>query len=298
MNPGLPRVCAAIVVYRPDLDVLAKGLASIAPQVANVLVIANDGAPWACPLPANASLARLGENRGLGAAYNMAAQWARTMGATHLLLLDQDSIPTPGLVCNLLNAYRHSEPIAAVGPFWKDRRTGRDGFFVRLGRLGARKVHPKPSEIVPVDFLISSGSLISLEALARIGPFDEDLFIEHVDTDWSLRARANGYRLYGVADARLKHSLGEADREISVLGLRQRLFLYNPERHYYLLRNSILLWQRAYAPWAWVLHDIRRTAKVMLYYALFVPPRRERLRWMVRAIRDAVKRTRTPTIPA
>jgi hypothetical protein len=44
---------------------------------------------------------------------------------------------------------------------------------------------------------------MSLDALAEIGPFNEKLFIEHVDTDWSLRARAKDYRLYGLADARL-----------------------------------------------------------------------------------------------
>jgi hypothetical protein len=54
---------------------------------------------------------------------------------------------------------------------------------LRLARWGARKYRPVAGEIVPVDFLISSGSLISLAALADIGPFDESLFIEHVGTE-------------------------------------------------------------------------------------------------------------------
>ena len=235
------------------------------------------------------STACAGQNIGLGAAYNLAARWAREEGATHLLLLDQDSVPASGMVAALMEAFKQPGPVAAVGPLWRDSRTREDGFFVRLVPWGARKYEPAAGEIVPVDFLISSGSLISLAALADIGPFDESLFIEHVDTDWALRARARGYRLYGVADARLDHALGDAALSASPLGLRRRrFFLYKPERNYYLLRNSVALWRRHYAPWRWIIHDVRRTFLLMLFYALFVPPRLARLRSMFRAVRDGL----------
>jgi rhamnosyltransferase len=214
---------------------------------------------------------------------------ARDQGATHLLLLDQDSVPASGMVAALMEGFQQPGPVAAVGPLWRDSRTREDGFFVRLARWGAHKYEPTAGETVPVDFLISSGSSISLTALADIGPFDESLFIEHVDTDWALRAGAKGYRLYGVADARLDHALGDAALSASPLGLRRRrFFLYKPERNYYLLRNSIALWRRHYAPWRWVIHDVRRTFLIMVFYALFVPPRFARLRSMFRALRDGL----------
>ena len=210
---------------------------------------------------------------GPGAAYNIAARWAREQGATHLLLLNQDSVPSSGMVAALLEGFKLPGPVAAAGPLWRNSRTGEDGFFVRFARWGVRKYKPGAGEIVPVDFLISSGSLISLAALADIG-----------------RARAKGYQLYGVADARLDHALGEAALTASPLGLRRRFFLYNPERNYYLLRNSVALWRRHYAPWRWVLHDVRRTILLMVFYALFVPPRLRRLRLMFRAVRDGLGR--------
>jgi rhamnosyltransferase len=192
------------------------------------------------------------------------------------------------MVAALLEGFKRPGPVAAAGPLWRDSRTGEDGFFVRLARWGARRYKPAAGEIVPVDFLISSGSLISLAALTDIGPFDESLFIEHVDTDWALRARAKGYRLYGVANARLDHALGEAALTASALGLRRRFFLYKPERNYFLLRNSVALWRRDYAPWRWVLHDVRRTVLLMVFHVLFVPPRLRRLRSMFRAVRDGL----------
>ena len=135
-------------------------------------------------------------------------------------------MPASGMVAALMEGFQQPGPVAAVGPLWRDSRTREDGFFVRLARWGAHKYEPTAGETVPVDFLISSGSSISLTALADIGPFDESLFIEHVDTDWALRAGAKGYRLYGVADARLDHALGDAALSASPLGLRRRRFFY------------------------------------------------------------------------
>ncbi len=282
-------LCAAVVTYRPDVSVLGRLLAVLATQVDHILLVANDGAPWSCPIPENATIARQSKNLGLGAAYNLAAEWALQRGATHLLLLDQDSVPAPGMIPALLEAFKQPDPVAAAGPLWRDSRTGEDGFFVRLTRWGVRKYRPAADEIAPVDFLISSGSLISLDALANMGPFDEALFIEHVDTDWALRARAKGYRLYGVASARLDHGFGEATMTAGVLGLRRQFFLYPPARNYFLVRNSIALWLRPYAPRQWVWYDVRRTAVLMVFYVLFVPPRLKRLRFIAQAIRDACR---------
>jgi rhamnosyltransferase len=290
-GPSVQRqpVQATIVAFRPNIEELNSVLAAVTSQVADVLLVANDGGAWSCQLRVGAILAKQEKNLGLGAAYNLAIQWARERGARHLLLLDQDSVPASGMVALLLDAFKQPGPVAATGPLWRDSRTGEGGFFIRLGRWGARKHRPAAGEIVAVDFLISSGSLISLDALADIGPFDEKLFIEHVDTDWCLRARSKGYRLYGVAQARLDHAFGEASLFVAQLGFRRRVFLYSPERNYYLLRNSILLWRRAYAPWRWVLYDVRRIASLMLFYALCVPPRRKRLGSMLRAMHDAFR---------
>jgi rhamnosyltransferase len=282
------RTVAAVVVYLPDVEVLSEVLRATAAQVDWILVIANDGAPWSCPLPDNATLLKLDKNLGLGAAYNLAADRARERGATHLLLLDQDSVPAQGLVAALMDAFKQPGPVAAAGALWRDRRTGDDGFFVQLPRWGARQYRPAAGEVVAVDFLISSGSLIALSALAAVGPFDDELFIEHVDTDWALCARAKGYRLYGVADARLDHAFGEETQSVAAFVLHRRFFVYPPIRNYYLLRNSLILWRRPYAPWRWVLYDARRLVLLMLYYALFVPPRRERVHFMFRALRDGL----------
>lgn len=285
---GIARTVGAIVLFHPDVNVLGGVIGSAAAQVSELILIANDGAPWPCALPGNAVLVKQERNLGLGAAYNLAARWAGERGATHLLLLDQDSVAAPGMVAALLAGFKQPGPVAASGPLWRDSRTGDNGFFVLAGDWRIRRYTPRAGEIVAVDFLISSGSLISLDAFADVGPFDEILFIEHVDADWALRAQAKGYRLYGVADARLDHAFGAAALSLSSFGLRRRLFLYPPERNYYLLRNSLVLWRRRHVPWRWIFRDARRTLMLMLFYLLCVPPRLERMRAIFRALRDSV----------
>lgn len=281
-------VYAVIVVFHPDLATLSAAIAAVAPQVTKVLLVANDGVSPALALPTNAELFVQDRNLGLGAAYNLAAAWARANGATHLLLLDQDSVAGPDMVAILAGASSGTTRVAAAGPLWRDARTGENGHFVRLTRWGATEVRPSNHEIISVDFLISSGTLISLQAIDRIGPFDERLVIEHVDTDWCLRARAMGYMLAGVAAARLDQAFGEATLTAPLIGGR-RFFSYPVERTYYLVRNSIILWRRPYAPTGWILHDALRTTALVFLNIRTTPPRWERFKRVCQGLYEGLR---------
>ncbi len=247
-------------------------------------MVNNDQGDWPAALGEQCVLYTPGTNIGLAAAYNYGAEFARKEGATHLLLLDQDSVPAPGMVPQLLKQYSRNEPIGAVGPHWQDPRTGeKGGFAVRFGH----KVTAAPGEVLRVEFLISSGSLIGLEAFASMGPFDEKLFMEHVDTDWALRAKARGFALYGVADAGLEHMIGDA---VLVLpGAGRRAFLYPPDRTYYLVRNSIRLWLRPYATWRWRLFDVWRLCRLLVLYLACAPDRISRIKAILNAVSDAFR---------
>jgi rhamnosyltransferase len=279
-----PKVVAVIVAYHPNLALLNRVIESTAAMVSRIVVVNNDGGDWPAGLKAPVFVHAPARNIGLAAAYNYGADVARKEGATHLLLLDQDSVPAPGMVGKLLEPYSSSEPIGAVGPLWKDPRTGEVGGFAT--RFGLRRI-PEPEEILKVEFLISSGSLIGLDALSQIGLFDDRLFIEHVDTDWALRAKAQGFGLYGVAAAMLEHTIGDA--VLVFPGSSRRAFVYPPERTYYLVRNSIRLWLRPYATWRWRLFDFWRLCRLILLYLAFAPERGSRIKAIVQGIRDAFR---------
>ena len=200
---------------------------------------------------------------GLAAAFNSGIARARDLGATHVLLLDQDSVPAPDMVEHLLSTWTcatESNDVAACGPVYRDDRIGGTAEFVRFRSFPPVRVKPQgqPARF-DVDMLISSGSLIPMAVIEHIGAMDETLFIDHVDTDWCLRAAAAGYRLLAVRPARMDHRLG--DRWVPFLG--RRLPLHGPSRLYYIARNSVRLYTRPHAHLAWCLSDLRRLAVVL-----------------------------------
>jgi rhamnosyltransferase len=275
---------AVIVAYYPDLALLHRVIESVSAMVCEVVLVVNDLGDWPTSFGKSVFVYTPARNIGLAAAYNYGAEFARERGSTHLLLLDQDSVPSTGMVAKLLEPYSIHARVGAVGPLWKDPRTGEiAGFSVRYGE---QKI-PASDEVLKVEFLISSGSLISLAAISEVGPFDNSLFIEHVDTDWALRAQAKGFALYGVGAAALEHTIGDA--VLALPGSGRRVFAYPPERTYYLVRNSMRLWRRPYATWRWRIFDVWRSFRLVMLYLVFAPDRGRRFKSILQGIRDAFR---------
>lgn len=274
------RVCAVIVTYHPEPPVLAAAVEAIAPQVGHVLLIDNatPDATFAralpAPSPANATILRNRANLGLGAAYNQAARHARASGCTHLLLLDQDSIAAPDMVEVLAEAHERlgrAVRLAAVGPCFVDTRTGRAAPFVRIGFPFNQRIAPEPGTETECDFLISSGTLVALDVLDAVGGMDETLFIDNIDIEWSFRARRNGYRLYGVGRASMKHTIGD-DVRCLPFGLGE-VVVHSPTRLYYMTRNRVVLYRRPGTPRVWIAQDVPRLLLKFIRLVVFVAPR-------------------------
>lgn len=63
---------------------------------------------------------------------------------------------------------------------------------------------------------------------------------------------------------------------------------HSPSRIYYMTRNRIMLYQRAYMPLKWKLKDALRMLAKFAATMAFIAPRLEYLRMTIRAIRDAI----------
>ena len=276
---------------------LCAALRACRPQVDDVLVVDN-GSPDAQRPALRALVAEVGgdllaldTNLGIAAAQNRGIAWARERGASHVLLLDQDSVPAPDMVARLLQALegatRAGQRVAAVGPRLVDRRSRVSTPFVRIGVAGVRRLAcgGGPGQTHETDFLVASGALIPLPVLDAVGPMEEGLFIDNVDLEWCFRARARGYALLGVCDAVLEHSVG--DQVVHVAG--RALYRHGPQRQYYIMRNRIALYRRPYSPWGWVVQDFLRMGVKLVLFGLVFAPRRENLRMMARGLIDGLR---------
>lgn len=211
---------AIVVTHNPEWDVLASELRCLDGQVQKIWLVDNASknslTDLVCSrgLKEKLRLVQMPTNMGLGAAQNKGIQLARADGASHVLILDQDSEPMLDMVDRLLAACDQLQarniPVAAVAPVYADSANGRVSGLVRLGWQVFKRQTILPDQVaVEADFVISSGSLIPLSVLDDIGPMDESLFIDHVDTEWCIRAQSKGYRLFGVPTARMVHTLGD-----------------------------------------------------------------------------------------
>ncbi|MDQ3579735.1 MAG: glycosyltransferase family 2 protein [Actinomycetota bacterium] len=284
-------VCAVLVTFHPDVDLVRRAVAAVRPQVDALVVVDNASTKLADALTgADAVLLTQQSNGGLAAAQNIGIEWARDHRHSHVLIMDQDSLAGPEMVQALLTGWRAlaaKTKVGAVGPRYRDPRDEQDAPFVQVGfprnhKLWCDETHAH----VPCDFLISSGVLIPIAVLDDVGGMDEGLFIDNVDVEWSFRARSQGYELFGVCSARMQHQLG-ADRQ-PLLGGRQQV-VHGPQRLYFIMRNRVALYRRRHTPRAWIAQDLPRVAMKFLIFSLLVGPRRPNAHHMFRGLVDGVR---------
>ncbi|MFX8766500.1 glycosyltransferase family 2 protein, partial [Acinetobacter baumannii] len=74
---------------------------------------------------------------------------------------------------------------------------------ISVTKSGFREKHDVSQITKPLHstLLISSGSLISVEALKAVGLMRDYYFIDYVDTEWCLRAEYLGYKNFVSAQA-------------------------------------------------------------------------------------------------
>lgn len=293
--------CAAVVVtYFPDSDRLLECVHAVTPQVEHIFVVDNTPAPNTLGNELRAilhseriTLIINGENAGLAAGLNRGIELALASGLDYVLLLDQDSVPNADMVAMLIDAITRSTEVgtklAGVGASYEDSRSGVAGYFVQIKWWGLKRMRceTRSSALVPVDFLITSGTLIPATALTTLGAMEEGLFVDHVDTEWCLRARAAGWGLFGACGAKLSHRLGERAHKIW-LGRWRHVPRHNIERYYYMLRNGLSLQCRPYVPFAFKVTNVTRMLKLALLALITSGSPVRACKLMVRAGIDAI----------
>ncbi|RFU45986.1 glycosyltransferase family 2 protein [Paraburkholderia sp. DHOC27] len=283
------RIFAVVVTFNPDIATFKTLLGQTHDQVEQIVVVDN-GSRKECTAQLSrlcagyATLCLLPDNIGIAAAQNRGVERARAAGATDVLLLDHDSVPTSGMVSALAAASGElcasGESVAAVGPLIVERQTQIVAPVPQI--LEGQVQFHLPSGTAPVrcEYLIAAGTLIPIHAFQTVGPMNEAYFVDQVDVEWCLRAGAAGLGVYCVPRARLDHAIGDEVVGFWMFGWRQ-LAVHSPLRDYYYFRNSLRLMFSGHAAPPWRRFWTRRLLRLLVLQTMFVPPRWRRLRAMV-----------------
>jgi len=284
-------VTAVIVSYHPDFDKLVGLLKALTPQVQGIVVVDNGSSEavvawlYSVCLPISLKVIPLGENLGIARAQNEGISAARNDGADYVILFDQDSVPAPDMVAQLMAAAERqaarSIKVGGVGPNYLDSRQGNPPPFIKVSGLRVhRQLCATPDAVVEVDYLIASGCLIPMSTIDDVGGMLDDLFIDYVDIEWGLRAKTKGFQSFGVCGAMMAHDLG--DEPIDFLG--KRYPLHSPLRHYYHFRNAVWMYRQGRLPIYWRLADGWRLFLKFGFYTLFAKPRLQHLKMMTKGV--------------
>lgn len=260
------KVIAVTVTYYPEEATFSALLQRLLAQVSLVIVVDNTPSDENLLLLSliagqvgfeRCRLVRLKENTGIARAINIGLRDALADGADFVLLSDQDSLPAKDMVENLCQAYdeliAQGINVGAVGPTFTDQYTSLTyPFQAKLpGKFFyGHKAPTVEDQHVEALTLITSGTLIPVEVIRKVGEMREDFFIDHVDIEWCHRARSIGYNLFGTGAARMYQRMGEASLCFWYLGWRYGSE-YSPTRIYYRVRNFVALWKIDFIDLRW-----------------------------------------------
>ncbi|MBI3684871.1 glycosyltransferase family 2 protein [Candidatus Azambacteria bacterium] len=228
-----------------------------------------------------------GKNLGFSGGNNVAMRRALAEGFAYVLLLNSDTTVASDFLDEMIAVARSDARIGVVGPkiyyyFDPERiwygggvmRWPQGGTHVQLGEIDA---NPRERQARETEYVTGCAFLIKSEVIRKVGEMNEDFFLYHEDTDWSLRVKKAGYALMYAPLAKVYHKVS---RTTSALG--------SPAILYYDTRNALLLAQR-HAPvfmrWQIYLLSGARYFKQIIKYVI-LPSRREASRMIMRGIED------------
>lgn len=288
-------IFAIIVTYNPDLPVFRDQLLALE-SIGGVVLVDNcsQNAEGIFSLATQVVHGRLHvvrntTNVGLAIAQNQGINKAREIGAQHVILFDQDSIPEPGMIEQLLAAEKSliesGARVAAVGPVTYDPDSNAEYPITRYNGPFIKRYFTKPHEIAEASFIIASGSLIRMEVIQHAGGMLDPLFIDYIDVEWCYRVQSLGYRLYVAADARMSHRVG--DKRVKFFG--RSISQHSPLRRYYLTRNSLYVLRLAHIPIGYKLREVSLNFARFVAFLYFSNERGRYLKYVGKAVVDGLR---------
>ncbi|MDD3266702.1 MAG: glycosyltransferase [Burkholderiales bacterium] len=221
-----------VIAYNPNDDILNL-LTSL--EQLNKLVIDNSETDidWLQKYCLSCGSLYWSENNiGIAAALNNAARYAIELGYKYIVSLDQDSQISSLIIEKLiykLNQLPNQDLIATISPKHISQNVS-----IQLGS----------DSLSDGIFGLQSANFINLNIWKSISGFDENLFIDMVDTDYYIRAKLSGYNCFTCNDIHMIHQVGTEVKEIKILGKYIRAFNHSYIRKYYQARNFMYIYRK------------------------------------------------------
>lgn len=287
VKPLKSNTCAIIITHNPDTGFHIRS-AKIAAQVNKLIIVDNGSSPGSINILQKSSV-RLDavlllnpKNMGIATALNQGMSWAHKNCYLWAITYDQDTIVKDALFEIYQSTYSEISIIHKIAII------GSNYFDINSCRYHLQIQSNYDCSWIEQKTVITSGSLISLEAYQEIGPFRENFFIDLVDIEYCLRARTKGFRLFLTLEPTMDHAIGKVKIH-NIAGLRLGTTNHNPARRYYMARNHIILVKEYFLTEPlWVISTLYSRLKSILLICFFEDNKVTKLKLTLLGIIDGV----------
>ena len=236
------KILAVIVSYNPE-NLIINLYRSINEQVDELIIIdnlttENNSKKYLCEISKEVKIIYNNKNFGIAKALNQGAKYAIENNYEWLLTLDQDSEFLPNTYNLLLSSYEQmqdKDKVMLIAPQYKER------INCNGKELSIDYKNMKYDEIKwkSTNFILTSGSLIKTEVFKTVGFFEEKLFIDKIDFDFSLRIKIKGFILKIAKNVYFIHELCKPKYRFGI-----KITNMSAIRRYYSSRNAVIMFKK------------------------------------------------------
>lgn len=277
MNSLRPKIAASLVLYNPCIDIIWKNIETYIGYIDRLIIIDNSIKSQQTfvkySLEHNGKIVyhRVGKNVGVATALNIGATMAIGLGFDWLMLIDQDSSASTNMMESIFESISKFHDCGILAPQQITKKKEYIG---------------QESEYTNLLFTMTSGSLLNLKAYQKCGPFEDKLFIDHVDNEYCLRLKKEGYKVIQCNKAVLNHSLGETI-DITFFGKKYTITTHKPFRLYYFTRNGLYVALKYLAEYpSFLIYFSKQLGKNIFKAIFFEDNKMERVKMIYTGISD------------
>lgn len=215
---------------------------------------------------------------GIAGGFNLGIEYTRRNRSEtqYYFTMDQDSLLSKDYLDNMVDFSIKNNALISCPNFF-DRNAKVYGSFVLLTKYGYEITREGKTH-----FCISSGMCISKRAWDILGQFNELLIIDHVDTDFALRAFKEKIDIYVNYGECLNHAIGERSRH-RFCGVVIKPNHHSHVRKYYIVRNGTYLAIKNFGiSKGYFLLNIMRVIHEFLSVVLYENNKIEKIHYMIK----------------
>ena len=255
-------IAGVVILYHPDIEQLSDNIQTYLNGLKQLYVYDNSESKTPgieealLKLHPSIQYHYFNTNEGIAKRLNQAIEQAALNQYDFLLTMDQDS------------SFKD-------GDFEKYKTLIQSSAYNHVAQFG---VNCQPDFILPKDepetalTLITSGSILNLALTKQIGPFNEALFIDFVDAEFSYRVIQNGFINLLFSNIVLNHALGKLVEGKSLVNFKKTLRItHAPIRVYYIIRNGLYLLLKAQGLTGVMKNDVLRCIKIIKNDLIYNP---------------------------